>query len=197
MGKPENQWVNRTLGGSSASRRTQNRNPIDPIQAQQNFNVQQFAGVWRLFAIASKCSHLATNNHRLEAVVVKVSDQTEAMRVNTLRKLDGICWDIKQEYKKAAIPGRFSRKNRGLTTDIVISETDYTNYAIVFFQQRRRITVKLYGRTTNINEAVQRKFRQLVLDNNIQDILIYKFPDYGFCETADEFHQLDDDVGSI
>ncbi|XP_059850421.1 complement component C8 gamma chain-like isoform X2 [Hypanus sabinus] len=157
--------------------------------------VLPFTGVWRLIAVGSQCSYLKTNNHNLEAVTVRVSDQSEAMRINTLCKMDGICWDIKQDYKKAAIPGRFSRKNRGLTTDIVVSETDYTNYAIVFFQQRRKITVKLYGRTPNVDEAVAIKFQQLVTSNNIPEIFIYTFPQYGFCDAADEFHQLDDDFG--
>ncbi|XP_069791317.1 protein AMBP-like [Narcine bancroftii] len=179
-------------GGSGARGRVRNRGPIDKIQAHNNFNLQQFTGVWRLFAVGSQCSHLKTNNHRLEAVSVRVSDQTEAMRINTFRKLDGICWDIKQDYKKATTPGRFSRKNRGQTTEIVISETDYTNYAIVFFQQRRKITVKLYGRTSNINDTVKKKFRELVINNNIPEIFIYVFPQYGFCETADEFHRLVD-----
>ncbi|XP_062929980.1 complement component C8 gamma chain-like [Mobula hypostoma] len=151
--------------------------------------------VWRLIAVGSQCSYLKTNNHNLEAVTMRVSDQTEDMRINTLRKMDGICWNIKQDYKKAVTPGRFSRKNRGLTTDIVVGETDYTNYAILFFQQRRKITVKLYGRTSNVDEAVETKFQQLATSNNIPEIFIYAFPQYGFCDAADEFHQLDDDFG--
>ncbi|XP_062929979.1 complement component C8 gamma chain-like [Mobula hypostoma] len=181
--------------GSAARRRARGQSPIDKIQAQQNFNIQQFTGVWRLIAVGSQCSYLKTNNHNLEAVTMRVSDQTEDMRINTLRKMDGICWNIKQDYKKAVTPGRFSRKNRGLTTDIVVGETDYTNYAILFFQQRRKITVKLYGRTSNVDEAVETKFQQLATSNNIPEIFIYAFPQYGFCDAADEFHQLDDDFG--
>ncbi|XP_051893449.1 complement component C8 gamma chain-like [Pristis pectinata] len=181
--------------GRGARRRAQDPTPIDKIQPQHNFNIQQFTGVWRLIAIGSQCSYLRKSNYRLDAVTVRVSDQTEAMRINTLHKMDGICWDIKQDYRKATTPGRFSRKNRGLTTDIVVSDTDYTNYAILFLQQRRKITLKLYGRTSNIDEAVQIKFRQLVISNNIPEIFIYAFPQYGFCDAADEFHQLDDDLG--
>ncbi|XP_043575737.1 complement component C8 gamma chain [Chiloscyllium plagiosum] len=120
-------------------------NPIDRIQAQNNFNVQQFTGVWHLISVGSMCGYLKLNNHRLEAVTMKVTNQNQDIRINTLRKLDGLCWDIKQDYKMDATPGRFSRKNRGIKTDIVIAETDYSNYAILFLQQRRKITVKLYG----------------------------------------------------
>ncbi|XP_020378256.1 complement component C8 gamma chain [Rhincodon typus] len=169
--------------------------PIDGIQAQNNFNVQQFTGVWHLISVGSKCSYLKLNNHRLEAVTMKVTNQDEDIRINTLRKLDGLCWDIKQDYRKGATPGRFSRTNRGLKTYIVIAETDYTNYAILFLQQRRKITVKLYGRGIEVSEPVQSKFRQFVIDNNIPEIFIYAFPRYGHCNVADEFHQLDDDFG--
>ncbi|XP_038638363.1 complement component C8 gamma chain isoform X1 [Scyliorhinus canicula] len=181
-----------------AGRRNPNRRlegPIDRIQAQNNFNLQQFTGTWRLIAVASECSYLKINNHRLEAVTMKVTNLDGNIRINTLRKMDGLCWDIKQDYQNPTTPGRFSRKNRGITTNIVIADTDYRNYAIIFLQQRRKITVKLYGRVIDVNEAVQLKFRQLVLNNNIPDILIYKFPRYGFCDVADEFHQLDDDFG--
>ncbi|XP_078406599.1 complement component C8 gamma chain [Cetorhinus maximus] len=169
--------------------------PINRIQAQDNFNVQQFTGVWRLIAVGSKCSYLKINNHRLEAVTMKATNQDGDIRINTFRKLDGLCWDIKQDYSRAVTPGRFSRKNRGLTTDIVIAETDYSNYAILFLQQRRKITIKLYGRGIDVNEAVQLKFRQLVISSNIPEIFIYEFPRYGHCDVADEFHQLDDDFG--
>ncbi|XP_078082876.1 complement component C8 gamma chain isoform X1 [Mustelus asterias] len=169
--------------------------PIDRIQPQNNFNIQQFTGVWRLIAVGSECSYLKINNHRLEAVTMRVTNQDGDIRMNTLQKLDGLCWDIKQDYQKAETVGRFSRKNRGLTTDIVIADTDYSNYAILFLQQRRKITVKLYGREIDVNEALQLKFRQLVLNSNIPEIFIYRFPQYGYCNVADEFHQLDDDFG--
>ncbi|XP_078082877.1 complement component C8 gamma chain isoform X2 [Mustelus asterias] len=148
--------------------------PIDRIQPQNNFNIQQFTGVWRLIAVGSECSYLKINNHRLEAVTMRVTNQDGDIRMNTLQKLDGLCWDIKQDYQKAETVGRFSRKNRGLTTDIVIADTDYSNYAILFLQQRRKITVKLYGREIDVNEALQLKFRQLVLNSNIPEIFIYR-----------------------
>ncbi|XP_067868938.1 complement component C8 gamma chain [Heterodontus francisci] len=186
------------LCGGGVRQRTSDRrvaSPIDRLQAQQNFNIQQFTGVWRLIAVGSECSYLKVNNNRLEAVTMRVTNQDGAIRINTFRKLDGLCWDIKQEFKKATTAGRFSRKNRGLTTDIVIAETDYNNYAILFLQQRRKITIKLYGRSIDVDEAVQLKFRQLVINNNIPEIFIYEFPRYGHCDVADEFHQLDDDFG--
>lgn len=36
-----------------------------------------------------------------------------------------------------------------LNTDIVVGETDYTSYAILFYQKQGKITVKLYSRFNN------------------------------------------------
>uniref|UniRef100_UPI00398F81BF complement component C8 gamma chain n=1 Tax=Pristiophorus japonicus TaxID=55135 RepID=UPI00398F81BF len=184
-----------SCGGERRRAPNQRVGPIDRLKAHSNFNLQQFTGIWHLLSVGSECSYLKINNYRLEGVTMQITDQDGAIRMNTFRKLDGLCWDIKQDYDKAAIRGRFSRKNRGLTTDIVVADTDYSNYAILFLQQRRKLTVKLYGRSTEVDEAVQEKFRQLVIGNNIPEILIYQFPRYGHCKAADEFHQLDDDFG--
>ncbi|CAH2291471.1 complement component C8 gamma chain, partial [Pelobates cultripes] len=111
-----------------------------------------FAGQWYLLSVASECNYLKANNHRVEATTIKAARstkprETENLLVHTLRKMDGICWEIKQQYRKNKINGRFILKVRGSIRqlDMVVAETDYENYAILYYQRQKKITIKLYG----------------------------------------------------
>nr|XP_056716939.1 complement component C8 gamma chain [Euleptes europaea] len=171
-------------------------NPIDKIRAQADFNPTQFAGKWYLVGVASRCGHLRDNSHRLEPVnimasVISSTHQT-SMLISTFRPLDGICWNIKQVYFPAKTPGRFLLKGRDRPIDIVIGDTDYTSYAIVFYQKSRQISVKLYARTIQISDSITAKFEQLLAGVGLNDDFTYYFPTYGFCDSADQFHILDE-----
>ncbi|KAK6494809.1 complement component C8 gamma chain-like [Huso huso] len=170
-------------------------NPIDKIPIQKNFNLDQLTGKWFLIGVASKCEYLRENNFRVEGtsvVLSRSSTQKIALDVSTLRKLDLQCWDIRQEYCSTKTNGRLLLKGRGSgnDVDIVVGETDYQSYAILYYQQRRKITVKLYGRSSDIPDNIIDKFQEAVLKQNIGEDFIYYFPKYGFCESADEFHIL-------
>ncbi|NP_001279590.1 complement component C8 gamma chain precursor [Callorhinchus milii] len=182
---------------SSGQRRRNVRkqaSPIDGVQIQENFNIDQFSGKWYLIGVASHCTYLRSSSYSVEAVVMQVSNEKETVRTNTLHKMEGICWDIKQEYKKTRTIGKFYRKKRGVTTYMAVGETDYSKYAIIAVQQtpKQKLTLKLYGRSTELDENIQMKFRQHVIQHKIPEIFIYEFPSYGHCQSADEFHRLDD-----
>ncbi|XP_053328933.1 complement component C8 gamma chain [Spea bombifrons] len=174
-------------------------NPIEKIPSQPNLDLKKFAGKWYLLSVASECDYLKLNNHRLEATIMEVSRSTkpqelENLFVRTFRKLDGICWEIKHQYRKNKVPGRFTLKARGPENrmDVVVGETDYENYAIMYYQRQRRITIKLYGRRTTIGDEIYQKLDERVSSQGIDLQYIYPFPAYGFCEKADEFHILDE-----
>ncbi|XP_054853186.1 complement component C8 gamma chain [Eublepharis macularius] len=167
--------------------------PIDKISAQADFNPSQFAGKWYLVGVASRCSYLRDNSHRLEPVNIMVSVTSttppSTLLVNTFRPLDGICWNIKQSYPPAKAPGRFLLRG---PVNVVVGETDYSSYAIVFYQKSRQISVKLYGRTVQVSDSIVAKFEQLVAGVGLNEDITYYFPTYGFCESADQFHVLDE-----
>ncbi|KAG8544353.1 hypothetical protein GDO81_022631, partial [Engystomops pustulosus] len=158
-----------------------------------------FLGKWYLLSVASQCNYLKTNNHRVEATILKASMSKdrrgqEAMAVSTFRKLDGICWEIKHSYQPSkSSNSRFTLKAKGYqgSLDMVVGETDYQNYAILYYQRRNKITIKLYGRKTTVSEEIYRKLDDLAGKQGIDVENIYPFPAYGFCESADEFHILD------
>uniref|UniRef100_A0A8C5QWP2 Lipocalin/cytosolic fatty-acid binding domain-containing protein n=1 Tax=Leptobrachium leishanense TaxID=445787 RepID=A0A8C5QWP2_9ANUR len=140
----------------------------------------QFSGQWYLLSIASECNYLKVNNHRVEATVVQASRSTkqkatEDLSMKTLRKLDGICWEIRQEYPKNKVSGRFTVKGAA-TCD---KKTDYENYAILYYQRQRKITLKLYGRKKTASDDIYRKFEEHVSGQGIDLIYIYPFPSYG------------------
>uniref|UniRef100_W5M6B1 Complement component 8, gamma polypeptide n=1 Tax=Lepisosteus oculatus TaxID=7918 RepID=W5M6B1_LEPOC len=189
-----------TGGAARPSRRRQQESPIDKIAVQEDFNLDQMSGKWFLIGVASECESLRQSNAVLEGTTITLkvppkSPQTSAkslLSVSTLRKLDLQCWDIRQEYHLTPTKGRFLLKGPGTSNniDIVVAKTDYRGYAILYYQKRGKITIKLYGRSTEIPEDILNMYEDLAQDQKISIDSVYYFPKYGFCESADEFHIL-------
>ncbi|XP_032088427.1 complement component C8 gamma chain [Thamnophis elegans] len=169
------------------------KSPIDTISAQEQFDPARFAGKWFLVGVASDCLYLRENGYRVEAtnVVVSVTDRGSLL-FSTFRPLEGICWNIKQSYFARQTPGRFLLKGRGAPVDVVVRETDYSSYAVLYFQKNRKISAKLYGRTAQLPTDTLKKFEAAMAALGISDDLIFYYPVYGFCSSADQFHILDE-----
>ncbi|XP_034291965.1 complement component C8 gamma chain [Pantherophis guttatus] len=177
---------------SWARRPKPSKNSIDKISAQEQFDPARFAGKWFLVGVASDCLYLRENGYRVEATNVVVSIDRDSLLFKTFRPLDGICWNIKQRYFADKTPGRFLLKGRGVTVDVVVGETDYSSYAILYFQKNRKISAKLYGRTAQVTSSVLKKFEAAMTALGISEDLIFYYPVYGFCSSADQFHILDE-----
>ncbi|NWH72662.1 CO8G protein, partial [Piaya cayana] len=157
----------------------------------------QLAGRWFLVGVASRCSHLAEHSHRLEATTMLVTVlDGQSLAVSTFRKMDGTCWEIRQRYVPARVSGRFLLKGRGYGSkvDVVVGEMDHSTYAILYYQKGQSISVKLYGRSSQVSDAVVEKFEQRVRAVGLSEDVTYYFPTYGFCDSADEFHILDGEL---
>lgn len=180
--------------GLRAQRAPQRPSPISAVQPKAGFDAQQFAGTWFLAAVASSCRNLQEQAHRAEATAVKVAPQGAAMAVNTFQKLDGICWQIRQLYRDTKVPGRFLLPARGARGDVqvVVGETDYRGFAVLYLERAHRLSVKLYVRTFPVDDAVVSAFEQSVQGAGLTEDHILYFPQYGFCEAADQFHILDE-----
>ncbi|XP_057580557.1 complement component C8 gamma chain isoform X3 [Hippopotamus amphibius kiboko] len=100
--------------GQRARRPPRPPSPISTIQPKASFSAQQFAGTWFLVAVASSCRSLQEQGHRAEATTLHVTPQGAAMAVSTFRKLDGICWQVRQLYRDTRLPGRFLLQARSL-----------------------------------------------------------------------------------
>uniref|UniRef100_A0A670ZA14 Lipocalin/cytosolic fatty-acid binding domain-containing protein n=1 Tax=Pseudonaja textilis TaxID=8673 RepID=A0A670ZA14_PSETE len=96
---------------SWARRPKPSQSPIDKISAQEGFDPTRFAGKWFLVGVASDCLYLRENGYQVEAtnVVVSVRDR-DSLHFSTFRPLEGICWNIKQNYFAGKAPGRFLLK---------------------------------------------------------------------------------------
>ncbi|XP_054076141.1 complement component C8 gamma chain [Rissa tridactyla] len=171
------------------------QSPLEKVAAQEELSLPQLAGRWFLVGVASRCSYLAEHSHQLEATTVTVTIlEGQSLAISTFRKLDGMCWEIRQRYLPTQARGRFLLKGRGYGSkvDVVVGETDYSTYAILYYQKGRSISVKLYGRTSRVSDAVAEKFEQRVRAVGLNEDVTYYFPQYGFCDSADEFHILDE-----
>ncbi|XP_028628747.1 complement component C8 gamma chain isoform X2 [Grammomys surdaster] len=154
----------------------------------------QFAGTWLLVAVGSACRFLREQGHRAEATALHAAPQGAAITVSTFRKLDGICWQIRQLFGITGVPGRFllqAPQARG-PVYVVVAETDYQSFAILYLEQARKLSVKLYARSLPVSDSVLNVFEQRVRGANLTEDQIYFFPKYGFCETADQFHILNE-----
>ncbi|NWS59864.1 CO8G protein, partial [Chunga burmeisteri] len=158
------------------------QSPLEKVAAQAELSLPQFAGRWFLVSVASSCSYLAEHSHRLEATAVTVTVLDEQnLAISTFRKLDGMCWEIRQRYLPAQTHGRFLLKGRGYGSkvDVVVGETDHSSYAILYYQKGRRISVKLYGRTSCVSDTIADKFEQRVRAVGLSEDVTYYFPTYG------------------
>ncbi|XP_072739204.1 complement component C8 gamma chain isoform X1 [Ciconia boyciana] len=183
------------LGQGRRRRAPPPQSPLEKVAAQEELSLPQLAGMWFLVSMASRCSYLSEHSHRLEATAMTVSVlDGQSLAISTFRKLDGMCWEIRQCYLPAQAHGRFLLKGRGhgSKVDVVVGETDYSSYAILYYQKGRSISVKLYGRTSRLSDAVVDKFEQRVRAVGLSEDVTYYFPVYGFCDSADEFHILDE-----
>ncbi|XP_039080568.1 complement component C8 gamma chain [Hyaena hyaena] len=186
------------LAGGSLSRRARGpprpASPISTIQPKASFNAQQFAGTWLLVAVASSCRFLQEQGHRAEATSLHVAPQGADMAVSTFRKLDGICWQVRQLYRDTGVEGRFLLQARGARgpVDVVVGETDYRDFAILYLERARQLSVKLYARSLPPSDLALSAFEQRIQRANLTEDHILFFPKYGFCESADQFHVLDE-----
>ncbi|KAM5298576.1 complement component C8 gamma chain [Ctenodactylus gundi] len=165
--------------------------PIHAIQPQANFDAQQFAGTWFLVAVGSACRYLQEQGHRAEATALHAAPQGAAMVVSTLRSLDGVCWQVRQLYRDTGVPGRLLIQGRRGPVHVVIAETDYRGFAILYLEQAGRLSLKLYARTLPVSDSILSGFERRVQDANLTEEQVFFFPTYGFCEAADQFHVLD------
>ncbi|XP_020744051.1 complement component C8 gamma chain isoform X4 [Odocoileus virginianus] len=163
-------------------------------EAQGGGQMSGFAGTWLLVAVASPCRYLQEQGHRAEATTLHVAPQGSAMAVSTFRKLDGICWAVRQLYRDAGSPGRFLLQARGARgpVNVVIGDTDYRGFAVLYLERARQLSVKLYVRSLPVSDSFLSAFEQRVQGANLTEDHILFFPKYGFCETADQFHTLDE-----
>uniref|UniRef100_A0A8C8YV72 Complement component C8 gamma chain n=1 Tax=Prolemur simus TaxID=1328070 RepID=A0A8C8YV72_PROSS len=154
---------------------------------------RQFAGTWLLVAVGSACRVLREQGHRAEATTLHVAPQGTAMAVSTLRKLDGICWQVRQLYGDTGVPGRFLLQARGArgAVHVVVAETDYQGFAILYLERAGRLSVKLYARSLPVSDSVLSGFERRVQEAHLTEDQVLFFPKYGFCEAADQFHVLD------
>ncbi|KAM9176588.1 complement component C8 gamma chain isoform 2-T2 [Mergus octosetaceus] len=135
------------------------QSPLEKVAIAEHLSLPQLAGWWFLVGMASRCSYLAEHSYQLEATAVTVAvPDGQSLTVSTFKKLDGMCWEIRQRYLPAGARGRFFLK----------------------------------GRSSKVSDAIADKFEQRARAVGLSEDVTYYFPTYGFCDSADEFHVLNE-----
>ncbi|XP_076014235.1 complement component C8 gamma chain [Genypterus blacodes] len=191
------------VGGAKSRPRPQRRprkkpkvEPIDVTPPAQNINMQQMGGTWFLLNSASKCSYLMKHGTKVEPTVISLtppSGPVQTVAISTKTRINHQCWEIQQVYHQTATPGRLTLKGPRpeLNTEIVIGETDYTSYAVLYYQKMGKMTMKLYGRSVdNLSEPVLAKFETLAEKQGLGLAFLFPFPTYSHCGTVDQDHVL-------
>ncbi|XP_047424670.1 complement component C8 gamma chain [Mugil cephalus] len=168
--------------------------PIDLTQPAQNIDIERMTGTWYLLLAASKCSFLMTQGTKVEPTVMvltRTPDSAQTLSVSTKTRHSHQCWEIRQVYTLTTTPGRLTLKGARpeMNTEIVVGETDYTSYAIIYYQKRGKMTMKLYSRSLdNLSEPMLAKFEQLSEKQGMGLAYLFPFPTYSHCGTVDEDH---------
>ncbi|XP_066498140.1 complement component C8 gamma chain [Hoplias malabaricus] len=166
----------------------------EEISPAKDININQMSGKWYLLTVASRCQYLLEKGFKVEGTTISltVTSSNSPLKISTLTKLNYQCWEIQQNYETTKSTGRFLLKGNLPVMNIEISvvDTDYSSYAILLYKRMNKITLKLYGRTPQVPEAIVDKFEELAKKHNMGLDVIFQFPDYGFCEFADKEHKL-------
>nr|XP_020465308.1 complement component C8 gamma chain [Monopterus albus] len=191
------------VGGAKSRPRPQRRPPkkpkVDPIDVgppPQNIDIEQMTGTWYLLNTASKCSYLINHGTKVEPTIMSLkrsSDSDQTLLVSTKTRHNHQCWEILQVYNLTPTPGRLTLKgaNPVLNTEIVITETDYNSYAIMYYQKQGKTTIKLYGRSVdNLSEPMLTKFEQLAAKQDFGLAYLFPFPTYSHCGDVDQDHVI-------
>ncbi|XP_018557494.1 complement component C8 gamma chain [Lates calcarifer] len=189
------------VGGAKSRPRPQRRppkkpkvEPIDVTPPAQNIDIQRMTGIWYLLNTASKCSYLMNHGTKVEATVMTLtysSASNQTLSVSTKTRHNHQCWEILQVYDLTPTPGKLTLKGPRpeLNTEIVIGETDYTSYAVLYYQKKGKITLKLYGRSVdNLSEPMLTKFEQLAAKQDLGLAYLFPFPTYSHCGNVDQDH---------
>ncbi|XP_010733457.3 complement component C8 gamma chain [Larimichthys crocea] len=191
------------IGGAQSRPRPQRRprkkpkvEPIDVIPPAQNIDIERMTGIWYLLNTASKCSYLINHGTKVEPTVMNLTrpaDSSQTLSVSIKTRHNHQCWEILQVYDISPTPGRLTLKGPRpeLNTDIMISDTDYDSYAVIFYQKRGQITLKLYARSTDdLSEPMLSKFEQLAEKQNLGLAYLFPFPTYSHCGAVDKDHVI-------
>ncbi|XP_019942998.1 complement component C8 gamma chain [Paralichthys olivaceus] len=191
------------VGGAKSRPRPQRRPPkkpkvdsVDVIPPAENIDIERMTGTWYLLNVASKCSYLINHGTRVEPTVMSLSRSSpseQTLSVSTKTRHDHQCWEILQLYQITPTPGRLTLKGARpeLNTEIVIGETDYSSYAVMYYHKRGKITIKLYGRSVdNLSEPVLTKFEQLAEKQDLGLAYLFPFPTYSHCRDVDQDHVI-------
>ncbi|TNN34147.1 Complement component C8 gamma chain [Liparis tanakae] len=151
-------------------------------------------GTWYLLNTASKCSHLMNHGMKVEPTVVTLTLSPEqTLSVSTKTRRNHQCWEILQVYNLTPTPGKLTLKGARpeLDTKIVIGEIVYDSYAIMYYQKRGQITMKLYGRSVdNLSEPMLTQFEELAEKQGLGLAYLFPFPTYSHCGEVDQNHTV-------
>lgn len=191
------------VGGAVSRPRPQRRppkkpkvEPIDVTPPAPDIDIQQMMGTWYLLITASKCPYLIKHGTKVEPTVMTLtasSTSDSTISVSTKTRHNHQCWEIQQVYTLSTTPGRMTLKGARPehNTEIVIGETDYTSYAVIYYQKRGKMTIKLYVRSIGeLSEPVLSKFEQLAENQNVGLAYLFSFPTYSHCGDVDRNHVI-------
>ncbi|XP_062842006.1 complement component C8 gamma chain [Trichomycterus rosablanca] len=169
--------------------------PVEEMLPARYIDINQMSGKWYLLTVASRCPYLLEHGYKAEGTIMTLTAPASPggpVKMNTLTKHNFQCWEIQQDYETTNMTGIFLLKSRipVKNTDVLVVDTDYSSYTVLLYKRMKNITMKLYGRSTRVSDAVVDKFEDLATKQNLGLDVIFEFPVYGFCPSADKEHTL-------
>uniref|UniRef100_A0A8C5QVM2 Lipocalin/cytosolic fatty-acid binding domain-containing protein n=1 Tax=Leptobrachium leishanense TaxID=445787 RepID=A0A8C5QVM2_9ANUR len=173
------------------------------LSVQPNFNPDKFAGKWFGLAVASESPEVRSKYWSVFTSDFTFTDNGN-LKVETTKPKNGRCKKETTTYTKTDTPGRYTTEDKGVKVTLEVTETDYTEYAYIRTNYRRRevpdFLLSLFGRTLEVDPETYLRFKEIAEDIGLDIGNVFHLPPTGRTLEVDpekylRFKALAEDIG--
>ncbi|XP_038638299.1 protein AMBP [Scyliorhinus canicula] len=166
-------------------------NATDNEQVQENFDLNQFLGVWFSIGIGCNCPKFIKKFEScmsINKMTLFTNEERNKLIGHFIYDRNGTCVNVTAIYGQLDVPGHYeleSAPDFEVTADIRVTETNYNEYAFITYDNMKGMnqtkSVAMYGRTRKLRKETNEKFKQFSLKHGIQEDLVIFLPERGAC----------------
>ncbi|XP_039888902.1 lipocalin-like [Simochromis diagramma] len=144
------------------------------ILPQADFDLQAMAGKWYRTGICSDGQWFVSRKANMKtgtAIITPTEDG--GLELSFFSLINDTCQKMENLANKTEVPGKFTYKSRhwGYVSEMLMVDVKYDEYALTYsFNTRGNETFvinRLFGRSLDLSDEVQEKFRQFCLQTGI------------------------------
>ncbi|NXN99018.1 AMBP protein, partial [Rhinopomastus cyanomelas] len=161
----------------------------EDIQVQENFEAERMYGKWYDIAIGTTCTWMKNYKEKFSMGTLMLGPGPTADQINTTstRMRQGDCTHVSGQYQTTSTPGKYTYYNPKWDVSIqsYVLRTNYEEYAVILIKKKSSFgpttTLKLYGRSPELQEGLIEDFQQLALEMGIPKDSVFILTNRGEC----------------